>query len=102
MAMKNLLVKGQDGKVYLQKEGLAMGVAFSPDVTNLYGFFHEQFQLPPINDQLAFYSKYIDDVFAIVYLDHLTGMKVSLKALMEHHIHYQGCTINWGDKTIEV
>ena len=98
-AMTDLLVSGQDGQVYLQIKGLAMGVASSPDVANLYGFYHEEFQLRPIEHNLAFYGRYIDDIFAIVYQDHPSGQRLHAKALMEHHVHYTGCTIEWGEQT---
>ena len=73
IAMTNLLVSGQDGQVYLQIKGLAMGVASSPDVTNLYEFYHEEFQLHLIKHNLVFYGRDIDDILAIIYQDHPSG-----------------------------
>ena len=99
MAITNLLVSGQEGQVYLQIKGLVMGVASSLDVVNLYGFYYEEFQLHPIKYNLAFYSRYIDDIFPIVYQDHPSGQWLHAKALMEHHVHYTGCIIEWSEQT---
>ena len=51
---------------YVQKDGIAMGVACSPDVANLYGLFFEQRIVPQIED-LVFYGRYIDDLFSLVF-----------------------------------
>src|ERR1700683_2529590 len=53
-------------KMYLQKCSLAMGVADSPDLANLYGWFFER-NNPTLNDPLIpFYGQYIDDICTIV------------------------------------
>ena len=57
------------GKYYLQLKGLAMGVASSPSIANLYGWFYEG-QCGILNDpNIIFYGHYIDDCIAIVYAD---------------------------------
>ena len=43
-----------------------MGVADSPDLANLYGWYYER-KLKVLDDpDLAFYGRYIDDCLAIV------------------------------------
>jgi hypothetical protein len=67
VALKNLILSFGD-KTYRQVRGLAMGVACSPDVANLYGHYFEAQRIPDL-DRLAFYKRYIDDLIAIVYAD---------------------------------
>ena len=69
VAFKNLLFKF-DGQYLLQKNGIAMGVAASPDVANIYAGVHEEACILPAGqhqDRIAFYGRYIDDGFMIVY-----------------------------------
>lgn len=54
---------------YQQLNGLAMGVADSPDLANLYGWFCERRNKVMENPDIAFYGRYIDDCFAIVYAE---------------------------------
>jgi len=56
--------------VYRQIQGLAMGVACSPDIANLWGAYFEDHHI--INDavwqqHVPFYRRFIDDMFMIVY-----------------------------------
>ena len=53
-------------KYYIQKQGLAMGVADSPDLANLWGAKFEQ-ELAHLD--LLFYGRYINDCFAVVLAD---------------------------------
>ena len=63
---KHLITHFQ-GRYFEQMRGLAMGVADSPDLANLYGWFFER-NSPVLQDaRTAFYGRYIDDCFAIVY-----------------------------------
>ncbi|KAG8736400.1 hypothetical protein FRC10_009334 [Ceratobasidium sp. 414] len=50
---------------YAQTEGLAMGMAHSPDLANLYGAFYEN-HIIPCHPQILYYGRYIDDVFYII------------------------------------
>lgn len=54
---------------YEQLDGLVMGLACSPDLANLYAASLEEGTLPVVSDDVAFYRRYLDDVFAIVYAD---------------------------------
>jgi hypothetical protein len=61
-----------DGVTYRQKKGIAMGVACSPDIANLWGAYFEDlcFQNDPIlRERVAFYRRFIDDIFMVVYAD---------------------------------
>jgi hypothetical protein len=56
-----------DGNVYQQLNGLAMGVADSPDLANLYGWFCEKRDGLMLDSHIAFYGRYINDCIGIVY-----------------------------------
>jgi hypothetical protein len=100
-AMTSLIVEGHDGVAYRQIRGLAMGVACSPDIANLYGDFFEREWIHQAQC-VAFYKRYIDDIFAIVYTDQwdpeYTGNK-NPKDYMDATIAFQGCTIDWEEPT---
>ena len=97
-ALSNLLVEGQDGTVYRQIRGLAMGVACSPDIANLYGDWFEKQWIHQARC-VAYYCRYIDDIFAVVYLDKwdeaYTGPR-NARDYMDATIAFEGCTIDWG------
>lgn len=59
---RNLVFQFMD-RYFRQKRGLAMGVADSPDIANLYGAFFEQNITDP---NILFYGRFIDDCFSIV------------------------------------
>jgi hypothetical protein len=80
-----------DGTYYLQLQGLAMGVADSPDLANLYGWFFER-ECNVINHpQIPFYGRYIDDCLAIVYANSAD----EAISLLLNLIKFDGCTIEW-------
>lgn len=56
-----------DGQIHQQLMGLAMGVADSPDLANLYGWYCERRDKVLENPRIAFYGRYIDDCAAIVF-----------------------------------
>jgi hypothetical protein len=63
---KNLITQYKN-KTYKQTRGLAMGVADSPDLANLYGWYFES-RCGILDDpNVPFYGRYIDDCMAIVY-----------------------------------
>ena len=72
LACKNLLCQF-DRKVFLQLQGIAMGVACSPDIANIHAAYYEEIFIERIameqevDDFLAFYGRFIDDGFMIVY-----------------------------------
>jgi hypothetical protein len=85
----NLVTRFQD-MFYLQKRGLAMGVADSPDLANLYGWFFERKVGIMENINVPYYGRYIDDCFAIVYASS------ELEALLTVQcIEFDECTIEW-------
>ena len=64
VANDNLYMRFQND-VYRQLQGLAMGVACSPDMANLYGARWENDIVPQIVE-ILFYGRYIDDVLSLV------------------------------------
>jgi hypothetical protein len=67
LALKNLVFQF-DGRCFSQETGLAMGVASSPDICNLYLSVFEEAIVPKI-EEILFFGRFIDDVFAIVVAD---------------------------------
>jgi hypothetical protein len=55
--------------VYEQLNGLAMGVASSPDLANLYGYYFERLRGVLNHNDVFYYGRYIDDCLAIVYAE---------------------------------
>jgi hypothetical protein len=54
------------GRLYQQKNGIAMGTACAPAVANLYAGFYENISMPALKESgLLFYGRYIDDIFLI-------------------------------------
>ena len=85
------LITQFQNKVYEQLNGLAMGVADSPDLANLYGYYFEQKSNVLGHKDIFFYGRYIDDCLAIVYaesdqqaVDLLTGL-----------VQFDNCVITW-------
>jgi hypothetical protein len=76
---------------FLQLQGLAMGVADSPDLANLFGAFFEQHVKILEDPAIAFYGRYIDDCLAIVYAQS-EGEAVDY---LQSKIRFDGCTIEW-------
>jgi len=78
-------------KIYEQLNGLAMGVASSPDLANLYGYYFEKRAKILDHPDIFFYGRYIDDCLAIVYaesdrqaIDLLSGL-----------VKFDNCVITW-------
>ena len=80
---------------YLQKQGLAMGIACSPDLANLYGCFYEE-KVLPIED-LIFFGRFIDDALAIVYAN--TSEEALLKVSA---IKYGAVQIEWSVSELQM
>jgi len=85
----NLVTQFQ-GKFYKQRKGLAMGVACSPDLANLYGLYFELICGIQSQPDIVFYGRYIDDCLAIVKAtseaDALTKVGT---------VQFDGCVIEW-------
>jgi hypothetical protein len=79
-----------DNIAYLQTHGLAMGVADSPDLANLYGYWFERACQITSHPQVAFYGRYIDDILAIVYAETETEALEIIKK-----VEFDDCRITW-------
>ena len=78
-------------QVYEQLNGLAMGVACSPDLANLYGaYFENKCKVLEHND-IYYYGRYIDDCLAIVYAESEQHAITILSDL----IQFDNCVITW-------
>ena len=85
------LVTQFQNKFYLQNNGLAMGVADSPDLANLYGAYFETKNKVLENPAIAFYGRYIDDCLAIVYAE---SEQEALQKV-ENIVKFDECVIEW-------
>lgn len=83
-----LLLRFQDD-LYRQKRGLAMGVACSPTIANLYGAYFEERVIPQIHG-LLLYLRYIDDCLALVCAVNAAEALAKMKLLT-----FKGCEIVW-------
>lgn len=70
LACRNLVCQF-DGQYFLQLQGIAMGVACSPDISNLFGAAFENIFMASsqTRERIPFYGRFIDDGFMIVYAD---------------------------------
>lgn len=84
------LITRYGDKYYLQKRGLAMGVADSPDLANLYGWKFERECKITDHPLIPFYGRYIDDCLAIVYASSKTEALHHLAA-----VKFDDCEIEW-------
>ena len=80
-----------DGMLYEQLRGLAMGVAESPDVANLFGCHFEEKVNVMADERIPFYGRYIDDCFSIVRAQSCE----SARQYMADKIQFDGCQILW-------
>lgn len=85
----NLITQFLD-KQYQQTRGLAMGVADSPDLANLFGFYFEKMLGVLDHPLIPFYGRYIDDCLAIVYATSEQEARTIVSA-----IKFEGCVIEW-------
>jgi hypothetical protein len=67
LALRDCMCQFQ-GRVYIQSRGLAMGMACSPDVANVFGCHYEN-EFIPKEERILFFGRFIDDVFMIVEAD---------------------------------
>ena len=87
---KELVTQFQDS-FYLQLRGLAMGVADSPDLANLFGWFFERRARVLEEPSIPFYGRYIDDCLSIVY----ASSEQEAVDIVANRIVFDGCTIEW-------
>jgi len=90
LANKDLIVQFKN-TLYRQKQGLAMGVACSPDLANLFGWFFERQSGILNRPNIPFYGRFIDDCLALVYSPTLPEAIAEL----ENAVQFDGCTIKW-------
>jgi hypothetical protein len=88
IANDDLVFKFQD-LLLCQIQGLAMGVACSPDIANLYGASFEE-QYVPNNSNVLFYKRYIDDILCIITADDFESATNVVKDMK-----FDGCEIVW-------
>jgi hypothetical protein len=85
------LVTTFQNKYYLQLNGLAMGVADSPDLANLYGCYFENKSNVLNNDQCIYYGRYIDDCLGLCYAE----SEEEALHFFQSKIVFDGCVIEW-------
>ena len=85
------LITQHEEKYFEQLNGLAMGVADSPDLSNLFGYHFEKQSGILHHDQVAFYGRYIDDCFALVYAESADNAL----NLISEMIKFDSCVIEW-------
>ena len=85
------LITQFNGQIYEQLNGLAMGVADSPDLANLWGHYFERKARVLQHPNIFYYGRYIDDCIAIVYAEN------NLEAinLLSNLIQFDNCVIEW-------
>ena len=79
------------GQIYEQLNGLAMGVADSPDLANLYGYYFEKQAKVLDHPDIFYYGRYIDDCLAIVYAE----SEEQAVTLLSNLIRFDNCVITW-------
>jgi hypothetical protein len=79
------------GQLYQQLQGLAMGVADSPDLANLFGWYFEKLANIVSDPKVPFYGRYIDDCLAIVY----ASSEAEAIEYLQNKIVIDTCTIEW-------
>jgi hypothetical protein len=77
--------------VYEQLNGLAMGVADSPDLANLFGWYFERLAGVLEHPDIPFYGRYIDDCLAVVYAE----SEAQAISLISGLIKFDNCVITW-------
>ena len=85
------LISQHGQRFFEQLGGLAMGVADSPDLANLYGYHFEKLSGIIDHVKVIFYGRYIDDCISLVYAE------TADEALnfISNMIKFDGCEIVW-------
>ena len=86
----NLITRYGD-EYFRQKRGLAMGVADSPDLANLYGWYFERKANILLHPSVPYYGRYIDDCLAIVY----ASSPAEAVHIVSSAIKFDECVIEW-------
>jgi hypothetical protein len=85
------LITQHGEKYFEQLSGLAMGVADSPDLANLFGFHFEEQANILHHPQVVFYGRYIDDCIGLVYAESAH----EAQAVFSSTIIFDNCVIEW-------
>ena len=85
------LITQHGDRFFEQLNGLAMGVADSPDLACLWGFYFEKRSNILSHPQVAFYGRYIDDILGIVYAESAN----EARELLSKKIKFDGSVIEW-------
>lgn len=80
-----------ENEFYEQVSGLAMGVADSPDLANLFGYYFEKLADVQNDSLIPYYGRYIDDIFSIVF----ASSEDEACEYMDKKIVFDGCKIKW-------
>ncbi len=76
---------------FVQSNGLAMGVAASPDIANLFAAYHEsKFKVDFMNKCLI-YKRYIDDIFSLI----MANSRSHAEKLLTENVIIPGLEIKW-------
>jgi hypothetical protein len=85
------LITQFNGQIYEQLNGLAMGVADSPDLANLFGYYYERKARVLEHPNIFYYGRYIDDCLAIVYAE----SNLEAINLLQSLVKFDNCVIEW-------
>ena len=85
------LITQHGNRFFEQLNGLAMGVADSPDLANLFGFHFEKAADICNHPQIPFYGRYIDDCIGIVYAESADAAR----DLLSNTVKFDNCVIEW-------
>jgi hypothetical protein len=85
------LLTQYQGQIYEQLNGLAMGVATSPDLANLFGHYFERKSQVLEHPNIFYYGRYIDDCLAIVYAE----SNQAAIDLLCNLVQFDNCVIEW-------
>jgi hypothetical protein len=85
------LITQLGNRYFEQLNGVAMGVADSPDLANLFGYYFEEKSNVLSHPQVIYYGRYIDDCLSFVYADSAT----EALNIISKGIQFDGCEIEW-------
>ena len=98
--------RGPDGKLYVQKEGVAMGSPLGPLFANFYMCFIENKALSDATLAPSTYCRYVDDIFVEVRnQEHLRSVIASLEkhsVLRYTHENSVGNTLSFLDVLVDI
>jgi len=87
--VNNYLVFIYSSELYLPTDGLAMGVASSPHIANLYAARYEQHMIKDLN--VLLYNRYIDHILTII----IASTKEDVLTYAKETLLFAGLNLNW-------